>query len=195
MKLLQSMHMLLSDLIPHTLFIIYAATNHYPTTLIGPIISRLFSLIYHGFEARHPSLLYLDYVGICTMSFSVPAACSIAEKGWGDARNICEQLNIAVAITFLFVSAELAVNCYSSKPLLFRSPEHAIIALALLGNLPIIAIITHPTFPPTTRILLSFSIASFAIGYFGLKPNHHILWHWAAAAGQAAGVLAIEWCI
>jgi hypothetical protein len=137
------MHMLLSDLVPLTLFTIYAITNHYPDTIIGPIISRLFSLVYHSFEARHPSLLYLDYLGICTMAFSVPAACSIAAEGWGNAWNMCEQFNIAVAISFLSVSAELAVNCYSSKSLLFRSPEHAIIALALLGNLPIIAIIAH----------------------------------------------------
>ena len=182
--------MIISDLLPLTLFAIYATTNHYPTTIIGPIVSRLFSLVYHSFSARHPSLLYLDYLGICTMACSVPAACSVAEKGY-HMEPICEPLNMAVAMTFCVVAAELAVNCYFSKPLLFRSSEHAIIALALLGNLPIIAIIAHPTLPPTTRLLFAFSIASFAIGYFGLKPNHHILWHWAAAAGQAAGVCGI----
>jgi hypothetical protein len=42
-----------------------------------------------------------------------------------------------------------------------------------------------------TRLLCAASLGFFAIRYFILKPTHHVLWHWAAAAGQAAGVAAI----
>jgi hypothetical protein len=182
-----TIHMLLSDLIPLTLFVLYAATaNPPPPPLWGPIISRLFSLLYHTFETTHPALLSLDYLGICSMALSVPAACALAEGGAG---GICGPY---VAATMLMLGAavvEIGVHAFARRTTVFRSPEHAVVALGLLGNLPVVAIVANPAHPPATRLLFAFSLAAFAV--FGLKPTHHVLWHWAAAAGQAAGVAAI----
>jgi hypothetical protein len=64
-------------------------------------------------------------------------------------------------------------------------------ALTPVVNPPVLAIIANPARPPATRLQFASSLAAFAVGCFGLKPAHHVLWHWAAAAGQAAGVAAV----
>ena len=124
------------------------------------------------------------------MALSVPAACALAEEK-GFAGGICSPY---VAATMLMLGAavvEIGMHAFARRTTVFRSPEHAVVALGLLGNLPVLAIIANPAHPPATRLLFAFSLAAFAVGYFGLKPAHHVLWHWAAAAGQAAGVAGI----
>ena len=186
----QRCHILTSDLIPLSFFSIYAITQHNPPPLWGPIISRLSSLIYHAFEATHPSLLSLDHLGICSMAMSVPAACAMAEDGWGV--HACGPFNAAVVVVFGCVVVEIVVvHGVAKRALLFRNPEHALLSLALIGNAPVLAIIANPSHPPSTRLLFAFSLLAFGVGYFVLKPNHHVLWHWAAAVAQAAGVAAI----
>ena len=186
-------YMLLSDLIPFTIFVLYATTTYHhhplpPLPLWGPIISRLFSLIYHTLETTTPALLSLDYLGICSMALSVPAACALAEEGL---EGMCGPYVAATMLMLGAAVAEIAMHALTRKPAVFRSPEHAVVALGLLGNLPVLVIIANPTHPSSTRLLFSFSLVAFGVGYFGLKPRHHVLWHWAAAAGQAAGMAAI----
>ena len=179
--------MLISDLLPLTLFTIYA--YHHPTIpppLWGPMISRLFSLIYH--QSTHPSFLYLDYLGICSMAFSVPGACAMAEEGWGV--NVCGPFNAALAITLGLAILELGIHASGIRT--SRSPEHAVLVIGLMGNAPVIAIIFCSAISSCIRLLFAFSLMAFGVGYFLLKPRHHVLWHWAAAAGQAAGVAALS---
>ena len=183
--------MFVSDLIPLILLITNMDLNSHNTQpLWGPIISRLCSLLYHAHESTHPTLLYLDYLGICSMALSVPAACAMAEKGWGV--HVCGPFNAGVAVATMAVVAELGMHAFCSKRLLFASAEHAVVGLGIVGNLPVLAIIACPYHQATPRLLFAFSLLSYATGYFILKPTHHVLWHWAAAAAQAAGVAAVE---
>ena len=188
--------MVLSDLIPLILFISTGCTlsvvNHpntptSPPPLWGPIISRLFSLLYHACQPSHPALIALDHLGICSMAFSVPAACALA--GWGD--GACAVHTAATAIVAGCAAAEVVVHGVRRRGFIFRDAEHALVALALIGNAPVVSAIVTPAVEAHRRVLLAFSLASFAIGYFLLKPRHHVLWHWAAAAAQAAGVAAV----
>ena len=183
--------MLLSDLIPLSLFTTYAIITIHPhqtAPLLGPIISRLCSLTYHAFQPTYPALLYLDYIGICAMVFSVPAACSVAAEAWNC--HICEPFNAGVALAALITIAVLATH--AAGKINHFPPEHAVVALGLVGNLPVVAVVLNPSAPTTTRGLFAFSLLAFATGYFVLKPRHHVLWHWAAAAAQAAGVAGVQ---
>lgn len=183
--------MIISDLIPLLLFTTIYANYYNHTTLLGPIISRLFSLVYHtaANDPTLPSLLILDHLGICSMALSVPAACAMAEEGWGV--QVCGVFNVATAVVLGCAVVELCVHSGLGRTFVFRNPEHAILSLALIGNAPVAAIIACPTILVHQRILFAFSLVSFATGYFLLKPAHHVLWHWAAAAAQAAGVAAV----
>lgn len=191
--------MLLSDLIPLILFTVLFICIHHPLLLAGPIISRLCSLIYHAHETTHPALLYLDYLGICSMALSVPAACGMAEDGWRVATTVgnpqsswCGPFNTGIAIAALLAAAALAAHASGRPaPRLPSSPEHAVVALGLMGNLPVAAIVACPRLPAAPRLLSALSLLALAVGYFGLKPRRHVLWHWAAAAAQAAGVAAV----
>ncbi len=181
--------MLLSDLIPLTIFSICAI--HTPIqTVWGPIISRLCSLIYHAFQSQNPSLVTLDHLGICSMVFSVQAACAMAEEGW-DGRGVCGVYNMATILVAGGVAAEIVSHGMFRRNFVFNDAEHALIALAFIGNAPVIAIIACPGIEAHRRLLFAFSLAAFAFGYFILKPEHHVLWHWAAAAAQAAGIVAV----
>jgi hypothetical protein len=177
--------MFLSDLIPLTIFTIHY--NH--TSLWGPIMSRLCSLLYHAFQPNYPSLLILDHLGICSMAFSVPAACAMAEDGWGG--DLCGVYNVATILVAGGVAVEIVVHGIFRRKIIFNDAEHALIALALIGNAPVLAIIACPAIEAHRRLLFTFSLAAFAFGYCILKPAHHVLWHWAAAAAQAAGVVAV----
>jgi len=188
--------MLLSDLIPLAIFILYANyTYQTPTTipplLWGPIISRFFSLAYHAFQPSHPSLLILDHLGICSMVFSVPAACAMAEDGWRSDGSVCEVYNVATMVVAGCSVLEIIAHGIFRRNLMFKDAEHALIALALIGNAPVLAIIACPAVLAYKRLLFAFSLVLFIVGYFALKPSHHILWHWAAAAAQMAGVVAV----
>ena len=186
-------YMLVSDLIPLTIFTIYAnfceKTMNPP--LLGPIISRLFSLVYHAFQTPYPSLVALDHLGICSMALSVPAACAMAEEGWGGRGQVCGVYNVATMAVAACAAVEVVVHGGFGRTLLFKDAEHALIALALIGNAPVVAIIVCPAVLTYQRLLFVFSLISFATGYFMLKPTHHVLWHWAAAAAQLAGVVAV----
>ena len=193
--------MLLSDLIPFTLFTLYAIVRHYPssipTYLWGPILSRLCSLVYHANEAKYPPIIYLDYLGICSMAFSVPAACALAEDGWGEAEgSVCGPFNAAVAVAFGIALITMLIQCGRGRFGVEESPaETAILVLGLLGNLPVLAIIVSPNHQQhtiATRLLFASSLVLFAVGFFILKNTRHILWHWAAALAQAAGVAGVE---
>jgi hypothetical protein len=180
--------MLLSDLIPLTIFTIYAIYyNH--TSLWGPIVSRLCSLIYHAYQPGYPQLLILDHLGICSMAFSVPAACAMAEDGWGG--SLCGVYNVATILVAGGAAVEIVAHGIFRRKIIFNDAEHALIALTLIGNAPVLAIIACPAIEVHRRLLFTFSLAAFAFGYCILKPAHHVLWHWAAAAAQAAGVVAV----
>jgi hypothetical protein len=189
-------NMLLSDFIPLILFTFYAIIinhhHHPPTLLHGPIISRLFSLIYHTFDATNPTLPLqsLDHLGICTMALSTPAACTLAQKGIATA-DLCPPYQAATALTLLTAIAEIALHAATRRTMVFRSPEHAVVALGLLGNAPVAWVAVSGAHGVITRLLCAASLGCFGFGYFVLKPTHHVLWHWAAAAGQAAGVAAL----
>jgi hypothetical protein len=188
--------MLASDLLPLSLFTVYTYYHYHhhtaiPPPLWGPIISRLFSLIYHAFQPTLPSLIALDHLGICSMAFSVPAACAMAEDGWSSG-GACEVYTTATLMIAGCSAVEAVVHGLFRRRLIFKDAEHALIALALVGNAPVLAIIACPTVSAHRRVLFVFSLASFSVGYFALKPRHHALWHWAAAAAQAAGMVAIS---
>jgi len=173
--------MILSDAIPITAFAVCACFVGPSLTILGIILSRVGSLIYHLLEASSPSsIINLDYIGICCMSLAAIDADSRFTHS--------KTFQIIIATQFAVTVAFFCI-CWM-KNIDYKHSQLLITALAIVGNYP--AIITSPSsFSPSQRILFATSPILFAIGFAIVKPFHHIAWHWIASAAQGILLAAV----
>ena len=155
---MQKQWLLFSDLTPMIFFSTFIHTHPIPATAM--IISRLCSLIFHIFYENRPYLINLDYMGISAMALVSYV-----------------HLNDTIYRSFLIftfgISLAMFIHGITSKSVSPYS-QHAILALAFVGNLPSLA---HIHLFPSTIL--------FSLGFFVVEPINHTAWHWLASLGQA----------
>ena len=155
---MQNQWLLFSDLAPMVFF--SACTHTHPIPATAMLISRVCSLMFHVLHENRPYMINLDYMGISAMALVSYA--HLDDKTYHFFLNIT--LGISLAI-FIHGILSKSVSPYS---------QHAILALAFVGNLPSLA-----------RIHLLPSTILFSFGFFVIEPLNHTAWHWLASLGQA----------
>lgn len=215
--------MIWTDLIPCVLFLVlflvFISSNAFKELdtfyrwmgsgiYLAVFLCRLFSGIYHIYNcvsiAINKTLINIDLIGICCMSFGSPWVFAVANKteSVGDTKFIAY-------LCVLFGMFLLCVTCFSYVLMkkitsgwwmLARQP--LLVSLALAGNAPSFIVGFSAEFPTIWRTCFLVGPLGFVFGYVvfyisrfpecrcskgaadGKVWNSHVIWHCIASIGQ-----------
>ena len=163
--------LLLSDIFPLIIFCRLLLLSTRPSALIGMVISRACSLVFHLFAETHPHLINLDYIGIASMSAASSALCHTVSCPFSDA------YDAYLAAAFI-VSSAIFVHDMATQ----RLGHPSIVQwLALMGTYPCFWAVYDGK---KEAGLLCCAVGTMAVGFFVVEPRSHVAWHWAAAVAQ-----------